>query len=498
MLETIDPGKKISKEDYKEWFPRLKADLRALQQKVREAGVPVLILVEGVAYAGKADTIRQMADALDPRGFTVHSIDLPTVADEERPWLWRFWVRSPSRGKIALFERYWYIRVLEERVEGRIPADECTYAFQEINQTEEMLADDGAIIIKLWLQVSREEQKKRLKRVAEDPFREFDPRGGSLKAYKKYDEYQTAVEEMLVRTSTHAAPWIIVESDHPRFRRVKVLQSVCETIADALNKRQANEACPEKEKIERVSVPALEEMPKVLDRVDLSLSLTEEEYDSEKTALQAHLRELQFHMVKQRLPMLMVFEGWDAAGKGGSIRRLTANLEPRFYDVYSITKPTPEELARHYLWRFWRRLPRSGHIAIFDRSHYGRVMVERVEGFCSEEAWRRAYHEINEFEMMLYRHGVIIAKFWLEISSEEQLQRFEARSNDETKQHKITDEDWRNRAKWDAYRGAVDEMIQRTSTTFAPWTIVEGNCKRYARVKVMKTVASTMKAALGR
>jgi polyphosphate kinase 2 (PPK2 family) len=247
-----------------------------------------------------------------------------------------------------------------------------------------------------------------------------------------------------------------------------------------------------------VSVPILEKLQTVLDKVDLSLSLPAEEYERRKVSLQLRLSRAHQRAAMAGLPMIVVFEGWDAAGKGGAIRRLTATLDARYYNVIPISKPTPEELGHHYLWRFWRHMPKPGVLTIFDRSWYGRVMVERLEGFCTTEEWQRAYQEINEFEMQLFNGGIPIVKFWLHISKDEQLARFKAREADPHKHWKLTDEDWRNREKWDETRIAVDDMVKKTSTTYAPWTIVEGNCKRHARVKVMETVCDVYERWLAR
>jgi polyphosphate:AMP phosphotransferase len=493
MLETIDADKRIDKETYREWFPRLKVDLRELQQKVREARLPVIVLLEGWHMSGKADTIKHLGEALDPRGFNVHTTHSPSEDERERHWLWRFWTRLPPRGKIAFFERSWYTRVLDERVDGRCREEEWNHAYQEILQTEEMLSADGYIILKFWLHITKKEQRRRLRKSEKDPFRRYDVSDADWQIHKKYDEYEAAAEEMLERTSSHQAPWIIVEAGDHRFRRLKIFQTICESVANSINKPAARRQSGERR---RISVAALEEMPTLLDKVDLSKRLTQEAYEEKKLVLQVKLRRLQLAAVDRRLTQVVVYEGWDAAGKGGSIRRLTATLDPHHYDVIPISKPTADELARHYLWRFWRTLPRWGQMAIYDRSWYGRVLVERIEGFCTEAEWRRAYQEINEFEMQLYRAGITIIKFWLHISPDEQLRRFEARQADPNKAYKLTEEDWRNREKWQAYREAVDEMITRTSTTYAPWTIIEADCKRHARVRTMETVIAAIEESL--
>jgi polyphosphate kinase 2 (PPK2 family) len=236
---------------------------------------------------------------------------------------------------------------------------------------------------------------------------------------------------------------------------------------------------------------------KLLDAVDLGVRLPRKDYEVTVAEEQLRLRALHFRMYESRVPALAVFEGWDAAGKGGAIKRVTATLEPRGFTVSSFSVPRGEEKTHHYLWRFWRALPRTGHLGIFDRSYYGRVLVERVEQFCSDEEWRRAYREINEFEAHQTSIGMVIQKFWLHISPEEQLRRFRDRERDPFRAHKMTEEDWRNRARWKEYAAAVEEMLEKTSTASAPWTIVEADDKLHARVKVLKTLADAVEKAVG-
>ena len=231
----------------------------------------------------------------------------------------------------------------------------------------------------------------------------------------------------------------------------------------------------------------------VLDGVDVSLTMTKEDYKKRLSVLQKELTRLQNEMYLKRIPVVVALEGWDAAGKGGAIKRLTEPLDPRGYEVVPTAAPNDIEKAHHYLWRFWRAVPKDGHMTIFDRTWYGRVMVERIEGFCSQAEWHRAYREINQMEQNLKDHGVIVLKFWLQIDKDEQERRFNERLEDPEKQWKITDEDWRNREKWDEYVKAVDEMILRTSTTYAPWTIVEADSKYYARIKILETVVRALK-----
>ncbi|MBI1290594.1 polyphosphate:AMP phosphotransferase [bacterium] len=497
MLETIDPTRKVDKEAYRLWFPRLKTDLRELQQKVREVRMPVIVIIEGWFFSGRGDTIKHLGEALDPRGFTVYAPSETSTEEARRPWMWRHWVRIPARGKIAFFEHSWYQRVLDERVLGAMRKSQWAHAFQEINQTEEMLAADGYQIVKFWLHISEKEQRHRLKKMQKDPFFEVTPQDRKMVA--RYHEFAEAAEEMLERTSTHVAPWTIVEADDHRYRRMKIFQTICELLANGVTQRQQRKRAPKADRpASRVSVPALEEMPTLLDNVDLNKTVPPEVYEEKKVTLQLKLRRLHDESIKRDLTKVIVMEGWDASGKGGSIRRLTATLDPRHYNVIPIGKPTQEELDHHYLWRFWTMIPQRGQMTIFDRSWYGRVLVERIEGFCSEDDWRRAYQEINEFELQLYNAGITLIKFWLHITPEEQLRRFKAREADPNKVHKLTEEDWRNREKWGQYRECVDDMITRTSTTYAPWTLIEADCKRHARLRVMETVSGAIEKGIQR
>ncbi len=494
MLELVDLGKKISKESYREVFPQLETDLGAAQRAVRAAGVPVVIVFEGWDAAGKGNLINRLTQALDPRGFKVRAISAPNEVERRYPWMWRFWQALPPDGQFAIFDRSWYGRVLVERMEGLVSKRDWRQAYDEIDQFERQLADAGTVLVKFWLHIDRDEQKKRFKRLEEDSATAWKVGKSEWNQHRDYDQWLEAVEEMLERTSTAQAPWTIVEATHRRFARVKVFETVLRTVQNELQRRPARAEAAPNPMPEPAPSPTREQT--ILDQVDLSLSLSREEYEPELEKLQDRIFQLEHELYVARIPAVIVYEGWDAAGKGGNIKRLTRGLDPRGYEVVPVVAPTDEEKAHHYLWRFWRDLPKTGHITIFDRSWYGRVMVERVEGFCTEEEWNRAYREINEFERQLADFGTAIVKFWLHIDQEEQLRRFQARKQDPYKNWKITDEDWRNREKWDRYRIAVVDMLQRTSTTYAPWTILEANCKLHARIKALRTVAEVLEGAL--
>ena len=495
MLETIDLDKKIEKDAYEKSFPELRDQLRSLQRQAFEAKVPVCVLLEGWDAAGKGDTIQKLVERLDPRGVKVHPISAPLEEEKLRPFLWRFWTKIPGSGEMAVFDRSWYGRVLVERVDRLISPKEWQSAYNEIVQFERMLADDGTVLIKFWLHISEKEQKKRFKDIEKSKYDSWKITKEDWEHHKQYDDYLKAAEEMLERTSTAYAPWTIVEATDKRYRAIKVFKTIADGIQTALNAK-AEEAKPKRGARASITIQALKEMKTVLDTVDLTKQLSEKEYDKRLVELQVRLRELEFACFDARRAVLIGYEGWDAAGKGGNIRRVTECLDPRGYSVIPIAAPKGDDATHHYLWRFWRQLPKAGHLAIFDRTWYGRVLVERVEGFCTEAEWRRAFQEIKEFELSLTNYGTILVKFWLHISKEEQLRRFEERKEIEYKQYKITDEDWRNREKWDQYRQAVVDTLTNTSTTYAPWTIVEANDKLWARIRALQAIVDAIEAGL--
>lgn len=496
MLETLDLDKSIDKEAYSKSFPELRDKLRDLQRQTYDAKIPVAVVFEGWDAAGKGDTVGKLVERLDPRGVKVHPISAPLEEERLRPFLWRFWTKIPGRGEMAIFDRSWYGRVLVERVEKLIKPEQWRSAYNEISQFERMLTDEGMVIVKFWLHISEKEQKKRFKEIEKSKYDSWRVTKEDWEHHKQYDEYAQAAEEMFERTNTAYAPWTIVEATDKRYRLIKVFKTLADATQTALNAKAAP-AAPKRAARASVTVQALKEMETVLDKVDLDQALKRKDYEEQLKECQVRLRELEFTCFDQRRPVIVAYEGWDAAGKGGNIRRVTEALDPRGYSVVPIAAPKGDEATHHYLWRFWRQLPKAGHLAIFDRTWYGRVLVERVEGFCSEAEWRRAYQEINEFELSLTNFGLILVKFWLQISKEEQLRRFKERQKIEYKQYKITEEDWRNREKWDAYRAAVVDMIQNTSTSYAPWTIVEANDKLFARIRALSTVVEAIERGLG-
>jgi polyphosphate:AMP phosphotransferase len=481
---ALDRHPTLDKATYHTQIDNLMKQLRNLQRICWQEQLQIMVVLEGWAASGKGVLVKKLVQYMDPRGFLVHPIWPATEAEAQYPFLWRFWQKLPPKGSIAIFYHSWYTRVLEDRLFERVESQQVPTDLRHINAFERQLSEDGVAIVKFWLQISPKELKKRLKSYAKDDLMAWRVRPEDWQQAKRYEEYTRLAEEMILNTSTGYAPWTSVEADCKRWARVKVLATVVAALTETIDRHKTQPLIPQ-----LPSPDHLEPMePDWLAEVDLSLALTKEKYQEQLKAAQLELLKLQHKIHKQQVPVLVLFEGWDAAGKGGAIKRLTDVLDPRSYNVYPFAAPTAEEKAYHYLWRFWRWLPTAGTIGIFDRSWYGRVLVERVEGFAQEMEWRRAYREINEFEAQLVSAGYVVVKFWLHISLEEQLQRFEERRDDPFKQNKLTEEDWRNREKWPLYEVAVNQMLQRTNTPLAPWTVVAANDKYYARVKVLETV----------
>lgn len=484
MLEKIDLSKTMDKKKQKAIYEKESARLAVLQRACKAAGIPVMIVFEGLGASGKGTQINRLIQAMDPRGFVVHAVNKESQEEAMHPFLWRFWTKIPANGQIAVFDRSWYRTVLTDRFDKRTPEEALPQAFEDIRSFEEQLTSGGYVLIKLFLYISKEEQKKRFQKLLKTEETAWRVSKEDLQRNKRYQEYLDMNEEMLQKTDTDFAPWTIIEAEHRDFAAAKIMTVVANRLQAELDKRQQDEKKPvTKETIESKSFRS-----GALSGVDLTKKLSRDEYKKRLQALQERIGFLHNELYRLRIPVVLGFEGWDAGGKGGAIKRLTSHLDPRGYLVHPTASPNATERQYHYLWRFWKDMPKDGHITIFDRTWYGRVMVERIEGFCTEEEWKRAYREINEMEQHLVNAGAVVLKFWMQIDKDEQERRFNERMNNPEKQWKITDEDWRNREKWDQYEVAVNEMLLRTSTTYAPWIIVEGNDKYYARVKVLETV----------
>ncbi len=493
MLETVDLSLELDKETYKKRITECQERLHILQYDCKKAKIPVVIVFEGWDSSGKGTTIEKMIARLDPRHSRVEATYEPNVEEAMRPFLWRFWLQLPNDGDMVFFDRSWYGRVLVERMKKVVPRKVWQNSYEEIRAFERQLTDHGTVLLKFFLHISKKEQKKRIKALEAHKFTRWKVSKEDKWNHAHYDEWIPIYDEMFERTSTTNAPWTIIEAEDGRYGRLRVLETAIAALEDRLKAAENKAAAPPSHWVNIRGNPKA-----VLDKVDLSLRIEREEYDKELARLQAKMRALEFKLFEKRIPCVIGYEGWDAGGKGGNIKRLTQSLDPRGYNVIPIAAPQGEERTHQYLWRFWKHMPKAGHLTIFDRTWYGRVLVERIEGFCTESAWQRAYQEINEFEASLANYGTVICKFWIHISNEEQLRRFKEREQIDYKRFKITDEDWRNREKWGPYEDAVGEMILRTSTTYAPWTIVEGNDKLWARIRVLRTVCDAIEKRLKR
>jgi polyphosphate:AMP phosphotransferase len=491
MFESAELGHQIDKETYKQEVPLLREALLDAQYDLSESRkFPVVILISGVDGAGKGETANKLNEWMDPRHIRTYAYGTPSDEESERPHMWRYWRTLPPKGRIGIYFGAWYTDPISHRAYGKIKDAELTGALDEIVRFEKMLTDEGALVLKFWFHLSRERQRERIAKLESDPLTRWRVSRQDKKHLKMYDDFRAISEHVLRETSTANAPWIIVEGMDANYRNLTVGKHILQAVRERL-KQTAQTQAP--------SAPPLMlsvDNTNLLSRLDLSKSLDNQKYGKKLETYQGQLNLLTRDPRFEKISVLCVFEGSDAAGKGGSIRRITQAIDARIYNIIPIGAPSDEDRAQPYLWRFWRHIPRLGKLAVFDRSWYGRVLVERVEKFCSEYDWMRAYSEINDFEEQLARKNFIIVKFWLQISKDEQLRRFEERQNIPFKRFKITDEDWRNREKWEAYENAVCDMIDRTSTAESPWTIIEANDKNYARIKVLQTLCERIKAAL--
>jgi AMP-polyphosphate phosphotransferase len=492
MFESAELGHKVDKETYEREVPALReALLNAQYDLAAAARIPVIIVIGGVDGAGKGETVNLLNEWMDPRHIHTHAFPEPSDEERERPPMWRFWRALPPKGKLGILFGAWHTEPIIKRVMREIKSAELNAAIEQIVRFERMLTDEGALLIKLWFHLSKERQHKRLKALEKDPQTRWRVTDTDWARFKLYDRFCAVSEYYLRHTSTGEAPWTVIEGEDARYRSLTVGKLLLASLHEHLDRTAPAQPA--------VKAPAL--LPpidhrSVLGSLDLSKHLPKPKYDSQLEKWQSRLNLLSRAPRFKRLSVTIVFEGPDAAGKGGAIRRITGALDARQYQGIPIAAPTEEERAQPYLWRFWRHLPRRSRFTIYDRSWYGRALVERVEGFCTEADWMRAYSEINDFEEQLVLNRTVVAKFWLQIDKDEQLKRFNLREKTSFKRFKITAEDWRNREKWDAYQIAADDMIQRTSTSLAPWTLVESNDKFYARIKVLKALVQQIEAVL--
>ncbi len=509
MFSTAELGQKLPKKDYKKIEPILREELLSLQRALLEqAKTPVIVVFAGVDGGGKGETVKVLNAWMDARWLINRAYRDPSDEERERPEYWRYWLDLPPRGRIGLFLSSWYSRPVLDRVYKTINVSELDERLDRILAFENALAEDGALILKFWMHLSKKAQKARFKALEKDPLLNWQVTEKDWEHWRRYDSFTEAAERTIMRTNTGKAAWNIIEGADPYFRSITVGKIIRDAIRKKLNLLNIEETT--KNNSSNIETTAsIENSPEssddvgnimptttLLSTLDMTLTLEKSEYKSRLKQYQGSLNLLHREAMARGISTIIVFEGPDAAGKGGAIRRLIAAIDPHNYQVLPFSAPTDEERAQHYLWRFWRNLSRAGDVTVFDRSWYGRVLVERVEGFATEQEWRRAYAEINDFEEQLIDHGIVLVKFWIHITKEEQLNRFRERETIPHKSWKLTDEDWRNREKWDDYESAAHDMFQYTSTRYSPWVLVQGNSKYYSRVKVVKTLCEYLEKAL--
>ena len=483
MFETVELDQKISKEEFNAAEPELRTRLLKLQYEIKDKAVPVIIIVSGVEGAGKSEVVNRINEWLDTRWIRNYAFWRETEEELLHPRYWRFWRTLPARGTTSVMFGSWYTSPIIDRVMGNISKSKFDSEMKYIEELERMLIIDDALIIKFWFHLSKEVSIKRAK--SKDTVSPYQK-----KFARKYDAFAAVSERAIQLTDIGPSPWHIIEATDRRYRDLTVGQTIADRMQKQLQKIITTVSTKQKTRTKSIKTKT------ILDKVKLDKTISDKDYRKKLSKYQDDLRKLTWTAHNQKRSVVAVFEGWDASGKGGAIRRATAAMDARLYSVISVAAPTDEEKAHHYFWRFWRHLPPDGFITIYDRSWYGRVLVERVEGFAEPEEWLRSYQEITDFEEQLTTHGILVIKFWLHISKDEQLRRFKEREVTPWKQHKITDEDWRNREKWDDYELAVNEMVARTSTINSPWILVPGNDKKVARVTVLKEICNHIKKAL--
>jgi len=492
MFESVELGETIRKQEFKDQEPGIRAQLLELQRELRDANIAVLIIVAGVEAAGKGDVVNRLNKWFDNRGVQTHAFWDETDEEKERPDGWRFWKRLPARGSIGIMFGAWYWDPLREHANSEINEYELDDISRSISEHERMLALDGMLVIKLWFHLSKSTHAIRMKRrrKLQKQIKGLPTEGAGIDAY---DDYLAAAERCIQLTDSGNCPWHLIESDDKWFRDLSVARVLIPMMHQRMEEHRVSDR---RALVHELTMPVVNHPLTILDHVDLTANLEREEYKKLLRYYKNKLHELTWEAYAGKKSTMIVFEGWDAAGKGGTIRRMTSAIDARLFRSISVAAPSDEERAHHYLWRFWRHVPRAGYMTIYDRSWYGRVLVERVEGFAEHYEWMRAYREINTFEEQLVNHGIVLIKFWLHISPEEQLRRFKEREELSWKQYKITEEDWRNREKWDEYKQAVKTMVEHTSTVLAPWSLIPANDKLFARIEVLKKVCEHLEEIL--
>ncbi|MCR5594395.1 MAG: polyphosphate:AMP phosphotransferase [Lachnospiraceae bacterium] len=474
-------GKSQEKEIYRN-------ELAKRQLVIKDAGLPVIVILEGWSASGKGSALGDIIKFMDPRFFRVYNMDVISEEEKRYPFLYRHAIRMPLKGQFSFFDGSVMDEVTYEYLTDKISKEEYDKKVNSVVNYERSLHDNGYLIVKFFLEVSEKDQKERFDKLLDSKNTKWRVNKKDLWQNKNYKKCKKVYDEYMKRTDSKECPWHRIKADD----KDQVESIIANTIISSIDAAVKEPWVPEiiKNPYKLAKTKKLSSI-KLKDKV-----LTDEEYKKKLKKLQKELAGLHNKIYRKKIPVIIAYEGWDAAGKGGNIKRVASALDPRGYEVFPIASPSPDEKNRHFLWRFYKRLPKTGHVAIYDRTWYGRVMVERLEGFCSENDWKRAYNEINEFEKDLTDWGAIVIKFWVQIDKDTQLERFTLRQNTPEKQWKITDEDWRNREKWDLYEEAIDEMIAKTSTEYAPWYVLESNDKKYARIKALEIIIEEIKKRL--
>jgi AMP-polyphosphate phosphotransferase len=494
MFESAEIGHTIDDDTFEAQVPALREALLDAQYELHQQGKrQIIVLINGIEGAGKGETVKLLNDWMDPRFIEVRTFDQQTDEELAHPPAWRYWRQLPPKGRIGIFFGNWYSQMIQGRVHKHFKDPVLDQAINGAERLEKMLVDEGAVIFKFWFHLSKRQMRKRLKSLKDDPLHSWRISPLDWQQSRTYDKFVRFGERVLRRTSRDYAPWHVIEGVDPNYRSLTVGRLLLEGLQSALKTPEGNSNL-----VNLGPVASNTDELSLLDNLDMTLALDKDDYEEQLIFEQARLAGLMRDKRMRRHALVAVFEGNDAAGKGGAIKRVAGALDPRQYHIVPIAAPSEDERAQPYLWRFWRQIPARGKFTVFDRSWYGRVLVERVEGFCSEADWLRAYSEINDFEEQLTDAGIVVVKFWLAIDDQTQLERFKAREKIPFKRYKITDDDWRNRSKWPQYREAVGDMVDRTSTEIAPWTLVEANDKRWARVKVLRTLNDALEAAFKR
>ena len=505
MLRRPSRARALSKQAFKAQVLPLREELLSLQQRLRHATFPVLVLFSGVDGAGKGETVNLLHEWMDPRWLHTHAYGEPSDEERERPEHWRFWRDLPPKGQIGILMNAWYAAPIDRRAHRLTTAAQFRRDLQRVARLEQLLTDDGVLILKFMMHLARDTQQARLKALERDPLTRWRVTAEQWRQARSYDELVEAEATAVRLTDASQAPWTWVDGSDERHRSLVVARTLRDQVTRRLNEHEHGRRPRRGTAVARVlqgaskgpvSGQKRKSNARRLADLDMSRTVGKATYEVALAKAQGRLNLLYRKARRRGLSTIIVFEGWDAAGKGGAIRRLASALDAREYQVIPVAAPTDEERAQHYLWRFWRHLSRNGRLTIFDRSWYGRVLVERVEGFATFAEWQRAYDEINDFEAQLVAHGIVVVKYWLHISKDEQLRRFKQRERLAHKRWKLTDEDWRNRKRWKAYEDAVDDMVAYTSSRQAPWILVEGDDKNHARLKVLRTLADRLARAL--